>query len=195
MLQQAEHKKLFLLNKKASKMTDNKGSATIIILIILLALLGAGGYFGYTQFYLKKNTTGTFTTDLAHISLKEEILLSTYEKLPDVYFGLVDINNELLIINKEIDRLSAMEKEYPQQIDIISAEKNIWNSVRQDISDTVDTLKKDIETLYVAYRVNQEKGQKRIDEKKNQLQEAIRKTLESSQLKTRRLKEKNESSK
>lgn len=173
-------------------MTNNKGSATVIIVIIVLVLLGAGGYFGYTQFYLKQGASDTFTSDLDHVSLKEEILLSTYEKLPNVYFGLVDINTELLVINKEIDRLSDMEKEYPQQIEIISAEKNIWNSVRQDISNTVSTLEKDIETLHVAYRVNQEKGQKRIDEKKNQLQEAVRKTLEFSQLKTIRLKEKKE---
>ena len=169
-------------------MTNNKGSATIILLVILLALLATGGYFGYTRFYLKGDDTNTFTKDLTHIPLQEEVLLSTYEKLPDVYFGLVDINKELQIINKEIERLTEMEKEYPQQIEIISSEKNIWNSVKQDISKTTTTLQKEIETLHVAYRVNQEKGQKRIAEKKDQLQESIRKTLEFSQTRTERLK-------
>ena len=169
-------------------MTNNKGSATIILLVILLALLAAGGYFGYTRFYLKGDDTGTFTKDLTHISLQEEVLLSTYERLPAVYFGLVDINKELQVINTEIERLTEMEKEYPQQIEIISSEKNIWNSVKQDISKTTTTLQKEIETLHVAYRVNQEKGQKRIAEKKDQLQESIRKTLEFSQTRTERLK-------
>ncbi|MBC8319005.1 MAG: hypothetical protein H8E41_13995 [Desulfobulbaceae bacterium] len=169
-------------------MTNNKGSATIILLVILLALLATGGYFGYTRFYLKGDDTNTFTKDLTHIPLQEEVLLSTYEKLPDVYFGLVDINKELQIINKEIERLTEMEKEYPQQIEIISSEKDIWNSVKQDISKTTTTLQKEIETLHVAYRVNQEKGQKRIADKKDQLQESIRKTLEFSQTRTERLK-------
>ena len=169
-------------------MTNNKGSATIILLVILLALLATGGYFGYTRFYLKGDDTNTFTKDLTHIPLQEEVLLSTYEKLPDVYFGLVDINKELQIINKEIERLTEMEKEYPQQIEIISSEKDIWNSVKHDISKTTTTLQKEIETLHVAYRVNQEKGQKRIADKKDQLQESIRKTLEFSQTRTERLK-------
>jgi hypothetical protein len=171
------------------QLTDCKGSATIIIIFVLLLMLGAGGYFGYTQFYLKRNAGASFTTDLPHISLKEEVLLATYEKLPDVYFGLVDINNELLVINREIERLSDLEKEYPQQVDIISAEKNTWNSVRKDMTNSTGSLEKEIETLYVAYRVNPEKGQRRIDEKKAQLVAAINKTLQDSRVKTQRLKE------
>ena len=171
-------------------MLNTKGSATlIIILVILLAALGAGGYFGYTQYYLKKKVGNAFSTDLAHVTLKEEILRATYDALPDVYFGLVKLNNELLVINTEIDRLTAMEKEFPQQLSIISSEKVYWTSIEKNISDTMGLLEKEIETLYVAHRVNPEKGAKRIEAQKKPLQNTINKILEQTQLKTARLKE------
>jgi len=170
-------------------MANNKGSATIIVLIIVLILLGVGGYFSYTKFYLKQGTADSFTTDLAHISLKEEILSSTYEQLPDVYFGLVKMNSELLVINKEIERLHDMEKEFPQQLEIISTEKTIWSSIEKNVSDTISLLEKEIETLYVAHKVNPEKGKKLVEAKKKQLQGTINKILVDTQLKTQRLKE------
>jgi hypothetical protein len=170
-------------------MPNNKGSATIIVLIIVLVLLGVGGYFGYTKFYLKRGALDTFTTDLVHISLKEEILHATYEQLPNVYFGLVKMNNELLVINKEIERLRDMEKKFPQQLDIISSEKTIWSSIEKNVSDTIGLLENEIETLYVAHKVNPEKGKKRIDGKEKQLQGTINKILEETQLKTQRLKD------
>ena len=173
-------------------MPNNKGSATIIVLIIVLVLLGVGGYFGYTKFYLKQGASDTFTTDLDHVSLKEEILRATYKQLPDVYFGLVKMNSELLVINKEIERLGDMEKEFPQQLQIISSEKTIWTSIEKNVSDTIGLLEKEIETLYVAHKVNPAKGKKRIDAKKNQLQDTINKILKDTQLKTERLKEKKE---
>lgn len=170
-------------------MINNKGSATIIILIILLSLLGAGGYFGYTKYYLKQGDSNAFTTDLAHISLKEEILRASYEQLPEVYYALVKMNNELIVINKEIDRLSEMEKEFPQQLEIISSEKTIWTSIKKNVSDTVGTLENEIETLYVAHKVNPAKGKKRIETKKKQMQDTINTILKDTQLKTKRLKE------
>ena len=169
-------------------MANNKGSATIIILLIVLALLGAGGYFGYTKYYLKQGNSNAFTTDLAHISLKEEILRASYEQLPEVYSGLLKMNDELIVINKEIDSLSEMEKEFPQQLDIISSEKTIWSSIEKNVSDTISLLEKEIETLYVAHKVNPEKGKKLIDGKKKQLHGTINKILEDTQLKTQRLK-------
>jgi hypothetical protein len=170
-------------------MTNSKGSATIIVLIVVLVLLSVGGYFGYTKFYLKHGDSNTFNADLAHISLKEVILRATYEQLPDVYFGLVKMNSELLVINKEIERLLNMEKEFPQQLEIISSEKTIWSSIEKNVSDTISLLEKEVETLYVAHKVNREKGKKLIDVKKKQLQGIINKTLKETQLKTQRLKD------
>ena len=170
-------------------MANNKGSATIIVVLFVLILMGVGGYFGYTKFYLKRGASETFTSNLDHVSLKEEILQATYEQLPNIYFGLVKMNSELLVINKEIERLQDMEKEFPQQLEIISSEKTIWTSIKKNVSDTLVLLEKEIETLYVAYMVNSEKGKKRIETKKKQLQDTINKILEDTQLKTQRLKE------
>ncbi|MCK5194097.1 MAG: hypothetical protein KAQ71_09825, partial [Desulfobulbaceae bacterium] len=105
------------------------------------------------------------------------------------YFGLVKMNSELLVINKEIERLDDMEKEFPQQLEIISSEKSIWTSIKKNVSDTIGLLEKEIETLYVAHKVNPAKGKKRIDAKKKQLQESINKILKDTQLKTQRLKD------
>lgn len=170
------------------KFTDNRGASTLIILIIVLALLGAGGYFGYTKYYLPRQYGNTFTKDLKYISLKEEILFSTYENLPVVYADLVEINNELLVINEEIDRLTKMEKEFPQQKEIIISEKGIWESLQEHISNTINSMENELETLYVAHRVNAEKGMKRLGEKRSELQNTIKQTLKTSQEKTKRLK-------
>ena len=171
---------------------NDNGSTALIILIIVLALLGAGGYLGYTKYYLPRQSSIIFTKDLKYIFLKEEILLSTYEKLPTVYSGLVEINNELLVINQEIDRLREMELEFPQQKNMIISEKKIWEDLQQTIANTVKMLESELETLYVAYKVNDETGLRMIEGKRDPLKTSITKTMETSQDKTKRLKASND---
>ena len=107
-----------------------------------------------------------------------------------LYAGLVAINNELLVIHQEIDRLSQMEQEFPQQTEIIVSEKKNWEDLQKNLSDTVKGIENELETLYVAHRVNEEKGKKRLEQKKSELQNVIKKTLETSNSKTARLKPK-----
>ena len=126
--------------------------------------------------------------DLSKVQLKQEIILFTFYRVPNLYSGLVRLNDEIVRIDKELERLIKIEDEFSRQKKIILSEQSNWNKIQKDLFAALSTIEKDIEEIYVTQLVNKAKGKELIDEKRQPLTTAINEALNASQPHTKRLK-------
>ncbi len=165
-----------------------KKSATrlFIILLIFVVIIGTGAFFLYNNYFNNKEGP---EKKLENIEIKKELISFSINMLPDIYTALLDLNEEMGVIKKEIERLNNMEKEYPQQKKIILSEKKIWDKTQKGHFTVLSKLEKEIEAIYVSYMVNPEKGMKRIEDKKTtELLTETNKIITASKTQTERLK-------
>ena len=172
-------------NKRENKKKRRFSLKKISVFLFLLLLCVAASYFGVI--YLQKRNP-SHVKEFAHVRLKEEVIGFSVEKLPELYSGLVALNTETTLIDKELERLDAIEKEFPAQVKITHDEKKIWQKMRKSLISALTRLGKDIETLYVAYQVNPEKGLERIEKTKDDLKKAVADILDPAGELTQKLK-------
>ena len=139
-----------------------------IIILVVLLLLGGGGYFGYFYFF---PGDGYSELELVHVTLPQKILRFTYNKLPNVYLGLIDLNRQLVLIDGEINRINNIEKIYPEQKKIAEKGKKVWNKFQQKLQKYLPKLEEKLEAIYVTYQVNKDKGSELIESQKQTLKE------------------------
>lgn len=104
--------------------------------------------------------------------------------MPQVHAGVRAISDEIVLTENEIIRLEEIEKNFPDQGKITKAEKKVWDKNFSSLTKFLEKHEKEIQTLYVSYRVNQETGQILIDEKKEALSTASGNIVESSKILT-----------
>jgi hypothetical protein len=168
----------------------DKGSFSIkkiLIWLILLVLVAAGGYVGYNQFLKKKAPS---LQSLAKVELKPELIAFTFEQLPNLYPELVRLNDEIILIEQEMERLDDIATNFPSQRKIVGDEKTLWNKTLKELSNTLNAIEKEIETIYVTYLVHNAKGRQLIEEHQGRLTEAASSALSASSEYTQRLKDK-----
>lgn len=168
------------------KNEQGKSIVSILILILLLGGLGAGGFFGF-KFY-KEKTQGPSKESLPHNKMNEALIRFTFDHLPSLYAKLDSINKEINLINSEIARLDALESSYPQQKSLIKAERVIWDKTQKSLLTVLQTFEKNIETLYVTFKLNEEKGKELISSKLPELESAAEEVLKTSRVETSRIK-------
>lgn len=156
----------------------------ILLILITLAISGSAGFYIYRNFYADQGPD----VQMANIHLKEEIIAFVYQSMPEIYSSLSRINHELVLIAEEIKRLDLLEKEYPKQKKIVMNEKKMWETLRKNLQAAIGNLENSIETLFVAYTVNTEKGTEMLSSEKEALLALAAKELETSQQQTVRLK-------
>ena len=159
-----------------------KKKGFLLIIIVLLLLLAGGGGTGYYFLVLKNKLPTT-----KNITLSEEILSFSLNTIPELSHALLSLDYELYLIDKELERLDQMEKDYPRQKQIISRERNAINSIRKNISKSLADFEKGVEAIFVSYSVNSEKGMEMIAEKKPGMLETSKKTLDDTSELTKRL--------
>lgn len=125
--------------------------------------------------------------ELSKLHLKEDIISFTFNKIPKIYSGLVKLDSEIVIVDKELERLKEIEAEFPKQKKIILTERNHWKKVKKDLLSSLSKLEKEVENIYVTHLVNKEKGTDLINKNTKPLMETINKTLEASSPHTKRL--------
>ncbi len=164
---------------------NNSGKLLIILLLIITIAVAAGGFFAYTFLYAKK----TSDTEMVNIHLREETIAFVHQSMPDVYNSLFELNQEIVVIEKELKRLEVIENEYPKQKKIVQDEIKMWIKTRKDLQTMIENLEKNIEPLFVAYTVNMEKGTELLASKKEELLASVTEALEASKKQTARLKD------
>ncbi len=125
--------------------------------------------------------------DLSKLQLKEDIITFTFWKVPKIYSGLVKLDGEIDLIDKELERLKEIEAEFPKQKKIIINERKNWKKVKKDLRSSLSNLEKKVEKIYVTHLVNKDKGTELINKKMTPLVDTINKALEASSPHTKRL--------
>ncbi|MBW2370248.1 MAG: hypothetical protein JRH15_20450 [Deltaproteobacteria bacterium] len=93
-----------------------------------------------------------------------------------------------MLIDQELERLSELETGYPSQKKIIDRERSMWVQTKKQLTGSVSSAEKQLETFFVAYTVNKTKGKELINENVAALTGRIDSVLETSSEVTRRLK-------
>ena len=126
--------------------------------------------------------------ELAKVGLKSEILSFVFQTTPDIYSGLVKLNNQALLIDKELERLEEIESEFPGQKRVITTEKLNWNKIQKALLAAISKIEKTVETLYVTHLVNPDKGKALIDIEKKPLSQIVDEALTATAPHIKRLK-------
>lgn len=175
------------MNRRIFGMLNPKGvSATALILVLLLLLVLAGvSFFVYKQ---KQEQSLPQTTTFDNVDLNEEVVIFLFQRIPSLYRRVAQLNNELALIAAELERIDELEAAYPSGKRIIGTERTLWIKLQKDLNVMVQSTRSSVESYYVAYMVNNEKGKELISEDVTDLIADIDKVLVASNEETRRLK-------
>lgn len=157
------------------------------ILFLLTVGILAGLYF--TGRFPGKGGNGSLAP-LSKVKIAEPLVRFSSQRLPEIYERLAGLNEEILLIEKEIARIQEIEKAFPGQKKVTSSEVKIWDKTRKGLEKSLLNLEKNIELFYVAYRVNIEKGEKLMESKEKELTRSVDGVLAPSRKQTERLRPK-----
>jgi len=134
----------------------------ISIILILLLTIGLSSYAAY-KFYIdfsknKSKKVAYKQIALTHVNLPEEMLQFSFYHLPDLYIALVAYNHEMDLFDREIARIEAIGKTYPDQKKITDKEQKIWIKAQSSLEKTFLKIEKPVRQTYVLFQVNKEQG-------------------------------------
>ncbi|MCP4114391.1 MAG: hypothetical protein GY737_03110 [Desulfobacteraceae bacterium] len=170
--------------KKKSRFSVKKA----FLIVTLLAVLASAGFAGYSLFF-KKETGRIYTARaLPHVTLPQEMVKFSFDKLPDFYDTLVLFNREIALLDGEIQRIETIGATYPDQSGIANKEKKIWQDARKKCVQNFAKIEKSVKALYVTFQVNPESGLARLEEEKAELTAGANEALEPVIALTERIK-------
>ncbi len=155
--------------------------------LITLAVVTIGAIY---YFVIRKAEVTVAPGDLDKVTMGEQLVTFSIDKLPGIYGRIVSVNGEILLIEKEITRLKEIEKAYPLQKKITSKEIKIWEKILKGLVKSLGAAEKKIEQFYVAVEVNPEKGAEMIGNSQKDVEAAMDAVLAPSREATARLKPK-----
>lgn len=146
----------------------------IFLLLALLAAAGAGAAFLVFR-------SGAPPADLfRQLSLKPEVLAFSREKIPDLYREMLRLEQELTLIDGELKRLDEIEAAFPDQKNIVAAERSLWAKTARELQKTVSALERQLQALYVGTLVNRDNGLAAVAAQQQQLVAALQTALSAS---------------
>lgn len=158
----------------------------ILLIVCVLAGLGAGGFFAFR--YYQENYTGPSKASLPHDNMDAALIGFTFNTLPSLYTKLEQINAEISLINSELARLDALESNYPQQKSLINPERMLWEKTKKSLLSVLQSFEKNIEIIYVADKVNADKGKELMEVKIPELETSAEEVINASRAETSRIK-------
>jgi len=153
-IEKTEKRKFFTLKK-------------ILLIFALVSALAVSGAVVYKFYFEKKSDSirpDYQEKELKHIDLPGEILKFSFEHFSEVYFILVEYNQEIIRIDREIERINAIAEKYPDQERIVTSEKRVWEKTRKKGVDRFKKIQNEIKAVYVLFQVNRAAGIEKINE-------------------------------
>lgn len=126
-----------------------------IVIFLLLALL-AGGGAALALFVLKSGAPPP--NQFRQLALKPEVAAFSRERLPGLYAEMLRLEGALELIERELKRLDEIEADFPDQKNIVAAERSLWVKTDRELRKTSSALEKQLQALYVGFLVNRENG-------------------------------------
>lgn len=159
-------------------LTDNDGKISLILMLALLAVLvltAGAGFVGYKVWIAKVKPR----TALFGMKMNADLLNFSHQKTPDLYHLLISLDDAIILIDKEQAWLKQIEKQFPDQKQIILEENESLKKNQQDLVTTLTAAGKDVETIYVTYIIDQRRGIALIEKQKYELKKQLSEALKS----------------
>ena len=148
------------------------------IVIFLLLVLLAGGGAAAALFFLKSGAPPS--DQFRQLTLKPEVLAFSRERLPSLYAEMLRLEGALDLIEGELKRLDEIEADFPDQKNIVAAERSLWAKTDRELRKTVSALEKQLQALYVGFLVNRENGLAAIASQQQQIVADLQTALAAS---------------
>jgi hypothetical protein len=160
-----------------SPLNNTNGGAfgILIALVLVLALAGGGGYWAFNKYYKKE----PLRSKLSSMKIKEELIRFTHDRVSTALYGnMVLLDDVLVMMDKELDRLKRIGKKFPNQRGIVAAQTKELNAAREHLAKVLGDVSAKLEKMYVTWLVNRSEGSGQIRSQKGtltrQLADAIR---------------------
>jgi hypothetical protein len=156
--------------------THNTKGFSAVLLIVLLLVVGvftAGGYFGW-QIYSKSTQP---RTSLVGAKVKPDLLAFTHRQLPALYPKIIALDDTIVLIDGEIDRLAGIAKQYPAQKPLVEAERQKLGTNRKALAEALAGTLAKAETLFVTYLMDPNRGLRNIKKERTLIRRQTRAAL------------------
>lgn len=164
-----------------------------IFLFFIILLLGGGGYAGYSFFFAQKENKPVYAKKkLEHITLPDEMLRFTFDHFLPLYQAFLAFNSEVILLDKEIQRIDDVGQKYPEQMKIADREKKVWEKSKDALLKAFSKIEKPIREIYVLYQVNPDQGKDMASEKSPELIQSAEEALAAAREQTDKLRQSQE---
>ncbi len=141
----------------------------IIFFVVIVSILGSG-FVVYKMYFTASDEPIVYKSIvLNNVNLPDEMLEFSFDYMNDLYFSFATYDIRIYLLNKEIERINKIGKDYPDQNSIAEKEKKDWIRAKEKVEKKFIKIEKQIKELYVLHIVNKDEGVKKIEEKKNDL--------------------------
>lgn len=162
----------------------------IFIFLMVLIAIGASSFLVYTLYFTPKGPENKVYQKIAlpHVKLPQEMLEFSFSYFPDLYVALVNFNTQILLFNREIQRIEAIAQKYPEQKKITDTEKKVLEKGKNTLLKSFSKLEKPIKETYVLFQVDEAQGLAKIKEKKQELTDMAQAALKAAREQTKKIK-------
>ena len=165
------------LNDPKSLISNTNGGAVgiVIALILVVALAGGGGFWAYKSYYQK----APLRTKLASVKVKDELVRFAHDRVSRaLYHNLVTLDDIMVMMDKELDRLKRIARKFPNQDGIVTSQTQELVICRKRLGKAMNDVIAKTEKMYVTWLVDRSKGIGMINSQRGtltrQLADAIR---------------------
>lgn len=160
------------------------------ILLMILGAIGMSSFLVYTLYFTEKTPENAIYEKivLPHVKLPEEMLKFSFNHFPDLYVSLVNFNTEITIFDRELARIEAISKRYPEQQKITNTQKKVLEKGKATLIKAFLKVEKPIKETYVLFQVNEIQGLAQVKEKEKELTDMTKTALETAQAQTKEIK-------
>ena len=165
------------LHRPIRPINNTSGGAVgiLIAMVLVLALAGGGGFLAYNKFHKKE----PLRSKLASMKVKGELIRFTHDRVSTaLYRNMVMLDDILMMMDKELDRLKRIGKKFPNQQGIIASQTEELKEARERMASILTDVNATLEKMYVTWLVNRSEGTGQIRSQKGtltrQLADAIR---------------------
>ena len=145
------------------------------LLLLVSGIFGGGGFFGWTCWQDRKPAYPGIP--LSHVEVEEPLLEFCWQKMPGVHDALFELDAALGRIEGELVRLHTIETSFPAQKRQTQTEIRAYDRLKKTLLKGSKKTASSIESLYVAWKIREEAGSRRVDGEKDRIKASIRTPL------------------
>ena len=156
------------LHRPISPINNTSGGAVgiLIAMVLVLALAGGGGFLAYNKYYKKE----PLRSKLASMKVKGELIRFTHDRVSKaLYHNMVMLDDILVMMDTELDRLKRIGKKFPNQRGIIASQTEELRKARERMARILTDVNTTLEKIYVTWLVNRSEGIGQIRSQKGTL--------------------------